>query len=554
VTVEELVIKLRATATGVSSTLGKTKKEIQDLEKQGATSKKGLSGLFSGVGVGTGVAAAGVAAGAAVVAKSISTYASYGKEVKSIMRATGASAEAASTIVGQMKLVGGEDLNTADALGRWAVNLYAARDAQSKQGQLMQRLGIDLKDQNGKWRDGGEVLLEYRDKMSQVNDMTERNADLQVMMGRGYRQIAAWFGKSTGEIDDYNKALKDMGMVMSQEDMDTWGKYMADEKMMSMLLTAMQIKIARLVIPALNALMPPLLQVLGVFTKIPGPVLKIVGGLLALGAALKIAIGVRTMAGNLMEMYGSATRLGGRMSNIVSIFPRFVQGFKDSRVASSKFSGVAGTLGGKLRKLVDFMVGGIKKMALWVIAQAKVVISNIATIISNNLVAASYVAIGVAAVAAGVAIYEAIKAYMSWRDAVAQANEAQNNANAENERAFKAGKITQAQYESNKAAIARDAYKPDWWAAPSNAVSNMLGLAQGGEFTAKREQVIRVAEGNKPERVSVTPVGKGQPNVLVTGNTFVGSSRDAERAITRMVNRRLGPQVDRLGRGRFANA
>ncbi len=53
----------------------------------------------------------------------------------------------------------------------------------------------------------------------------------------------------------------------------------------------------------------------------------------------------------------------------------------------------------------------------------------------------------------------------------------------------------------------------------------------------------------------VTPVDRvAGVTVNVTGNTFVGNSKDAARAITDMVEREMGRDVNRAMRGRFVYA
>jgi hypothetical protein len=95
-------------------------------------------------------------------------------------------------------------------------------------------------------------------------------------------------------------------------------------------------------------------------------------------------------------------------------------------------------------------------------------------------------------------------------------------------------------------------------------------FGSGGDFIARGAQQIVVGDNPAGERVTVTPLdredefvrkasrfAKGNADkgsVLVTGNTFVGTSRDAERTLTNIVSRRLGPQTARLTRGRMAMA
>jgi hypothetical protein len=513
VTLEELIIKIRADAHGVTSTLDKTKKDIQGVEGQTKSTRGVMGRLFEGVGPGAGVAAAGVAAGAAIVAKSIDTYRQYGKEVKSMMRITGASAEEASMLVGQMKLIGGEDLNTADALGRWAVNLNAARDSASSQGKLMKSLGVELKNTDGSWRDSAEVLMDFRDKMAAMNDVTARNADLQVMLGRGYRQILPYFTKSKDEIDEYSKALKDMGLVMTQEDMDTWGKFMGDEKMLGMLFTAMQIKIARLVIPTLNELMPLINTMVGWLTKIPDPVLKAAAGFGMLWAAMKIGGAGVQMYRNLKGMIDVTRVLGGNVRNL-----------------SGAFGAVTRNMGGVITKIPALI--------------------------------AAYGPLLIALAAVAVAVYAIVKAYQAWKTAADQAAAAASGSAATDQKAqakidaWKQAHPGQAlpkgyqrlqdyinqnpaDYQAPKgvAGWANAAARDDWKYWFGGGFANTLGFARGGVVSGPKSGYPVTLHGT--ERVTRLPDkgGSGRPlHVEVKASFLSMPSRGQVREVARMVS------------------
>ena len=543
-TLEELIIKIRADAKGVHSTLDKTRSDVKGVEDQAKKSKGGIGGVFAGVKPGAAVAAAGVAAGAAVVMTSINTYKAFGKEVKAMMRMTGASAEQASQIVGQMKLIGGEELNTADALGRWAVNLAAARDAGSTQGKLMAKLGIDLKNADGSWRSGADVLVDYREKMSGVSDATERAQDLQIMMGRGYRNILPWFTKSKDEIEEYSKALKDMGLEMTGTDMDTWGKYMADEKMMGMLMVALQIKIARLVIPTLNAVFPLLNTFIGWLTKIPAPLIKVAAGLAALWAAMKMGGAVVTMTRNIIGMSQAVGGLARGVVRTASALPDFVAGWRGFSTRSGALTSIMGRLGGGVRKIATGLMDGVRAAGKW--------IAKLPGLIAGNLaLAGTYTAIAVAAAAAAVAVYLAVDAakqmWQAENDLLAQ-----KDANAAAMQAFEQkvaakygrGSAKYQQYMQGATTMNGgteqfdNGYSHPWWWGPGwKLYDKVRGFANEGIVKATPGgSIVRVAEGGKDEAiVHADRLGKGKGDVHVHIGTVVGTDARAARLLARMV-------------------
>jgi hypothetical protein len=495
VTLEELIIKIRADAQGVSTTLAKTKSDIKGVEDQAVQSKRGLSSIFDGVGKGAMVAAAGLAAGAAIVAKSMDTFAAYGKEVKDIQRLTGATAEQASTIVGQLKLVGGQEVDASEALGRWAVNLAAARDATSAQAKVMADLGISLQDANGQWRSSADVLMDFRDKISGVTDATLRAQDLQAMMGRGYKSILPWFTEGKAKMDEYTKSLKDMGMVLSKQDMDTWGKYMGDERMMGMLMTALQIKVALLASSLIGPLANAANKVMAILTRVPTPIIKITAGIAGLWAVMKVGGAVVTMTKNIMKLTGVIGELTGADAQTVRAFVRYIA---------------------KVPEMIA----------------------------ANMSLALSYGAIAAAAAATSMAIYGAIQAFQSMQEAIGQANQAENEALQNNEAAYEAGKISQATYESNRASILKDRssgmvrwYNPSSW----------FWHGEGGNFVANKPTVIGVGERGR-EAISITPLTKAKAGAGATFQFHIDAlyardEADAEAAARRIMSKVIAIQA-----------
>lgn len=89
-------------------------------------------------------------------------------------------------------------------------------------------------------------------------------------------------------------------------------------------------------------------------------------------------------------------------------------------------------------------------------------------------------------------------------------------------------------------------------AANAKAITgNLPQFADGGVAVGPKSGYLAVLHGTE----TVTP-GTPQPSVVVqvSGNTFVGNSKDAARAITDMVETEMGRDVNRAMRGRFVYA
>lgn len=298
-------------------------KALKDLDRQAGATSAAMQGHFkvASAAITGGLLAVGTAA-AAFAAKSLKTYEDYGKEVKAVQRMTGATAEEASLIVGQMKLIGGEQLNTAEALGRWGVNLGKARQEGTAQNEVMKRLGVNLKDANGAYRDGAAVLLDYRNAVSAETDVTQRNMDLQTMMGRSYRQVAAYFSKSTEEMAASTQFLRKNGLILSEDDMQMWSELMTDQKKFAMVQVAIQLQMGKLVGQLESKVMPTVITLFEWINKVPSGVWLVVGAFAGLAGVWRTYKTLSEPIRGVLGLFGggaSAARVAGTEAETVAI-------------------------------------------------------------------------------------------------------------------------------------------------------------------------------------------------------------------------------------------
>ncbi len=86
----------------------------------------------------------------------------------------------------------------------------------------------------------------------------------------------------------------------------------------------------------------------------------------------------------------------------------------------------------------------------------------------------------------------------------------------------------------------------DWWQSLPEEILDALGLANGGSFVTSQEQLIRVGEGGKSERVTVTPTGRRGASgegvtIIFQGNTILDdiSMNQLENRIADVVRRSM---------------
>jgi hypothetical protein len=283
-------------------------KALRDLGKQStATGKEmGSSVKAASAAITGGLLAAGAAVGAFML-KSRDQFKAYGKEIMTVQRLTGATVEQASLITGEMKLIGGEAVNAGDAMAFYAKNLGLAQQGGGPAAKVFDKLGINLKDANGEWRSGADVLVEFRSKLGEMTNAQQRASDAAAVMGRSYKNILPWFTKTEDTIADMDKQLKSMGLVLSDKQMETWKTLVGNEKLAAMYNVAFQVKMGELVSQLENDVMPQVLKLADALDKIPSEALLAIGAFAGITGVIRLVQGWGGAIGDLLRSVGLLT-------------------------------------------------------------------------------------------------------------------------------------------------------------------------------------------------------------------------------------------------------
>jgi hypothetical protein len=295
--------------------------------------------------------------------------------------------------------------------------------------------------------------------------------------------------------------------------------------------------------------MPILNTMVGWLTKIPAPVIKIVAAFGLLTAALKIGMAIKTVYTNFAIMTG------------------IIKATTTAEVENKVATGEMATM--------DAIAASKTKILSVAQVQEKLTTLGTTSALKAGIVTMGLYALAVAGIMAD--IYLLVKAYQAWQSAEAAIQQEMQQAKGEvstgqaamqKVQAWQAahpGQALPASYQQLQD-YAQQAINEGQGNIGRNWLKNLpwnlltgkgLKMAAGGEFVAKRQQTITVGERGD-EHVKVTPLGKGglEPKVVVDnrGAIFVGTSRDAAGRIMEMLNGAMGPRVDGLTRGRFADA
>lgn len=288
-------------------------------------------------------------------------------------------------------------------------------------------------------------------------------------------------------------------------------------------------------IPMAKDLLSILRPLVGAFGSMPGPMRKIVLGFaLVLAAVGPLAMATR----GLLRAYLGIVTQGPKL--LVTL-GRFAGGFQNANVAQSAFSGVAGTLGGKLRSVLAAVKNWIVKVPMLVAA--------------NTTAALSYSALGLAAVGAGVAIWQMMDAAMAYEDQMRKVDDATKanllalDALIAKRRAL--GKDTSWAEGQRQSIIDAGKVSTPWYyyLNPAYALgegaaklASGRGLASGGYVPARPGGTAYIlGEGGEGEHVIPdSKMGKrGGGDIHVHIGTLVGTDERAARQLSDMVGRHL---------------
>ena len=515
------------------STLTETLRLIVSGDSKGAVKalddvKKKTGDVAGGFKASTAMmGAAGLAIAGAVVAyasKSVGVYQDWGKQLKDIQRLTGATAEQAGSLFSQMKLTAGMNVDAGTSLAFYAKNLGAAHNGTGAAAKAFASLNINLKDANGEWRTGADILPELRDKLAALPDASTRAADAAAILGRGYKTLLPYLTASTAAMKDNQKFLGSIGFNVSTKDMQEFSKYMGDEKKMAFAQAYMQFQMGKLVAQLETKVMPVLLKFMGILNHIPPGLILAVGALAGLVGAVNA---VRTA----MSVLNGVGGIGGLLGKL-----------------------------GKVAPAAESGAGGFRAMAIAAASSIGI-----------------YVALAAAIAGTTFAIYEAVKAWQSMKAA-------QDQLKTQTQGTIKTDAMAQQKIDAWKAAHPGQALPADYQQLQNyvnsgnrqaandtlrNGITGFLtgqGVSQfaGGGYIPRISggTLLRAGEGRHDEIVAqVLPgrgsnAGRGAPSHYydLRGATFVGSSKETVKRLLDMQNGPAGKRQSRLTRGLVAPA
>jgi hypothetical protein len=103
------------------------------------------------------------------------------------------------------------------ALTKLTKNMASAGEGTKSTSEAFKKLGVEIKNSDGTFRDQYDVMMDTISALSQIDDEVTRDATATTLFGKGFKDLKPLMKASTEEIEAWTKAAHDSGYVLSDE-------------------------------------------------------------------------------------------------------------------------------------------------------------------------------------------------------------------------------------------------------------------------------------------------------------------------------------------------
>jgi hypothetical protein len=201
--IQKAMVATSQMQNGTMAGLVDSLKNLQSGFQEGMATGGGFNGVLglmsagmSGLATPIGLIVTGLGAYVAALQHSVSVSMQMYEEMRSLTAITGQSIEETESIVDSFALAGVES-------GRLTAAFFRLGSEIEGGGKTLEKFGISVQDSAGEMKTEGQVLIELRDRLSDVASSSERNTALMQIFGRAGRALAPVFAKSREEFAKY---------------------------------------------------------------------------------------------------------------------------------------------------------------------------------------------------------------------------------------------------------------------------------------------------------------------------------------------------------------
>jgi len=328
--IRSLVVKVGADLSGFSNGMKYLSKDLaqasKNLGKMGATLTKSIT--VPAIAAATGLGAITIKAGQAA------------DELITLSNQTGISTKTLQELQYASRFVDVEVEDMAKGLNKVTKAMGTANKNGADYIELSGGLKVAMKDSNGQLLDTEEMFYKTVDALGAMTNETEREIAAQELFGRSYQDIMPLIKAGSGELKDLAKEAHDLGIVMSDTEVNALGKFDDSMQQLQAVTGSLRNKVAIALIPALEDLVPiirddivpavvtfadsaaDLIQkFLELDDKTQKNIVGFAGIVIAAGPALTIMGKVAGAASEIAKMISKAT---GASKGVEKIGPRFL--------------------------------------------------------------------------------------------------------------------------------------------------------------------------------------------------------------------------------------
>lgn len=184
-------------------------------------------------------------------------------------------------------------------------NMELARDGSSTLTDQFGKLGIKFKDSKGNLRDANEVFYEAIDALGKVKNETERDALAMDLFGKSAKDLNPLIEAGSDAIKELGIQAEDMGMVMSNTELDKLGRFNDAFEEMGKQGDALKNSLGLVLLPILTGLFEAI-------SKIPVPVLKIIVVIASIVASIVLVVkAIKSMSDTASTISGFFDKVSG---------------------------------------------------------------------------------------------------------------------------------------------------------------------------------------------------------------------------------------------------
>jgi len=263
-----------------------------------------------------GIGTAGFAAIVGGSLKAATEAGEYADRITDAADATGMSTEAIQEWEHVAEAAGVQQEVVTDSVQRFARQLDQAADESTDMGQTMEKLGVEVQDADGNFRDMDSIMEETIAGLQGMENDTERVAEAMDIFGRGAGELAPILGMTEEEVEGFKEEAHEMGLVMDDEAAEKADKFRERFEILQRQLGGMVREVGQSVIPIFQDLVERISPIITQVTQWINENPRLTATILAVTAA---GFGIIGVLGTLGLLVASITPAIGALAAVFAV-------------------------------------------------------------------------------------------------------------------------------------------------------------------------------------------------------------------------------------------